>query len=616
MHIGWPKFVIAVVALASGGTATALGFGTIRSSVTLGQPLSLAIPVHLDEGESLSANCASAEVVAGETKLPPGTVSVRVTQGRDASENVLRITTSSVVAEPVLTVTFNAGCPTRMTRTLVLLADPPLVGTDNIVLAPPPVAAVVEPAEAPQAAPDTSVSAAPVAAQTRATPPRQASPRPPRSTAAAVKPRAAPAKPIDAAAAPRPKATAAPRVAARTEPKPRLRLEATEVSYEQATVLAAQEQASAARATASAAEAAMVAAEQRMRAMEAEMKLLRADAKAQTEALLQLRQQMEQRDKPSTLTALLLGLAAALAVLVAWLGWRLHAQAQAPQPDAWWDRAAVEEADDVAAEFRESSRASVAGPLTAAPPPLAMDSESEPAGLDSMLSPPTVPAPTAVTIPPVSAREAEMSRAMSVDEQIDLEQQADFFIALGHDEAAIDLLMAHLRTTGGGSPLPFLKLLEIHRRRNQHEAYERTRVRFNQRFNGVAPEWDADPQAGRTLEDYPQVVRRLQAAWPKPLDAMVDLEAMLFRRGQGAELFDLPAYQEVLFLYQMARDLNQQGSEGIPDVDVLLPMGGGVEPQPTPDDGALELRPIFHLSQPLELNLGGNDGPQDRRSDS
>jgi 23S rRNA pseudouridine2605 synthase len=39
---------------------------------------------------------------------------------------------------------------------------------------------------------------------------------------------------------------------------------------------------------------------------------------------------------------------------------------------------------------------------------------------------------------------------MSVDEQIDLEQQADFFIALGHDDAAIDLLMAHMRSTGGG----------------------------------------------------------------------------------------------------------------------------------------------------------------------
>ena len=146
---------------------------------------------------------------------------------------------------------------------------------------------------------------------------------------------------------------------------------------------------------------------------------------------------------------------------------------------------------------------------------------------------------------------------MSVDEQIDLEQQADFFIALGHDDAAIDLLMAHMRSTGGGSPLPFLKLLEIHRRRGQREAYERTRVRFNQRFNSVAPEWQADPKSGRALDDYPLVIGRIQRAWPAPLDAMAELEAMLFRRGAEAELFDLPAYQEVLFLYQMARDLHQ-----------------------------------------------------------
>jgi len=628
MHIGWPKFVIAVVALAIGGTAAALGFGAIRSNVTLGQPLSLAVPVQLAEGETLSAHCASAEVVAGDMKLAPGAVHVRVTQGRDASESVLRITTSSAVEEPVLTVTVSAGCPARMTRTLVLLADPPLLSTDNVVLAPPPspplVTATAEPVAAPpQTTPGPSVTAAPVARQPSSPPPRQATrpPSPPRSTAAAVTTRAAAVKPkpIDAAAPPQAKAPPVRR-AASAEPKSRLRLDAAQVSFDQAAVLAAQEQASAARAMASAAEAAASVAEQRLRAMETEMKLLRADAKAQAEALLQLRQQLArdqaQRDKPSTLTVLLLGIAAALAVLVVWLGWRLHAQAQAPRAEAWWDRAAVADADDEMAEFREPSRASAAMPRTAGPAPRATEglSElSEQAGLDSMYAPPTVPAPTAVTIPPISARDAEMSRAMSVDEQIDLEQQADFFIALGHDEAAIDLLMAHLRSTGGGSPLPFLKLLEIHRRRGQHEAYERTRIRFNQRFNGVAPEWDADPQAGRTLEDYPKALKRVQATWATPLDAMVELEAMLFRRGTGAESFDLPAYQDVLFLYQMARDLNQLGAAGAAsDVDVLLPMGGvSQEAAPRADDGTIQLRPEFNLGQPLELNLGGNAGRAD-----
>ena len=162
-----------------------------------------------------------------------------------------------------------------------------------------------------------------------------------------------------------------------------------------------------------------------------------------------------------------------------------------------------------------------------------------------------MPAPTAVTIPKppllsqVVSRDEQARGAMSVDEQIDLEQQADFFIALGHDDAAIDLLMAHMRSTGGSSPLPFLKLLEIHRRRGQREAYERTRERFNQRFNGVAPEWQADPKLGRGLEDYALAIGRIQRAWPSPLDAMAELEALLFRRGPEAELFDLPAYHDV-----------------------------------------------------------------------
>ena len=105
MHIGWHQFFVAVVALASGGGSVALGFGPIRSSVVLGQPLNLAIPVALAEGETLSAECASAEVTTGDIKLPPGSVRVRITQGRDSSESVLRISTTSVVEEPVLSVT-------------------------------------------------------------------------------------------------------------------------------------------------------------------------------------------------------------------------------------------------------------------------------------------------------------------------------------------------------------------------------------------------------------------------------------------------------------------------------------------------------------------------------
>jgi hypothetical protein len=69
----------------------------------------------------------------------------------------------------------------------------------------------------------------------------------------------------------------------------------------------------------------------------------------------------------------------------------------------------------------------------------------------------------------------------------------------------------------------------------------------------------------------------LQHVWPQPIDAMAELEALLFRR-DGGELFDLPAYRELLFLYALARDRLDPDDGGAPGpvVDVLLPLGADV----------------------------------------
>src|SRR6185295_12814544 len=101
--------------------------------------------------------------------------------------------------------------------------------------------------------------------------------------------------------------------------------------------------------------------------------------------------------------------------------------------------------------------------------------------------------------------EAATPRELSVEELLDLEQQADFFIALGQEDAAVDLLMSHLRSAGGQSPLPYTKLLEIYKRQGDRSAYERTRARFNRRFNAYAPDWEPGPAGGRALEDYAPV---------------------------------------------------------------------------------------------------------------
>jgi hypothetical protein len=365
------------------------------------------------------------------------------------------------------------------------------------------------------------------------------------------------------------------------------------------------------------------AAQRRLSEVEAELARVRADAKAQTEALVALRKQLAldqaQRERQALITPLLVVALVVLGLVAGWLALRSRRQS-VPGRD-WWDASRqppVSRIDTSSSRHGESqfgssdiAQPSRRGPLS---PGLAPPAEPKPEppsdAPDSRYAPPTLP-PAAALRPPAIVdrereREEEANRAMSVDEQIDLEQQADFFIALGHDEAAIDLLMAHLRSTGGGTPLPFLKLLEIHRRRGDREAYERTRVRFNQRFNSVAPDWNTDPKSGRLLEDYPLTIGRVQAAWHSPLDAMAEIEALLFRRGTGAEMFDLPAYQEVLFLYTLARDLHnaEKPADAGEAVDVLLPIGGvTAAAAAVVPEGTITLRPEFNQGKALSLDL-------------
>ena len=159
-------------------------------------------------------------------------------------------------------------------------------------------------------------------------------------------------------------------------------------------------------------------------------------------------------------------------------------------------------------------------------------------------------------------------REVSVEELIDLEQQAEFFVVLGQDDAAVDLLESHVQAVSA-SPLPFLKLLEIYQRLGRHADYERVQTEFNQRFNAHAPAWEADLQHGHELVDYPGVVERLQALWSVPAKAMEALEKSLTRPESEPDTFELPAYRELLFLYAVARDLSERELGERPRVDLL-----------------------------------------------
>jgi len=660
----------------------------------LGQLLDFEVTVRGEPGEVTNAECASAEVVFGERRVPAHAVRVQVEPtGVDRAR--IRVRSTLVVDEPVVSVRLTTGCNPRVARQFVLLTDLPVdpaaasgsgvpSGSAAAASEPQQAAPVATPPQAldPAAAPtrDAASARAPTGAaarplpEGRSTAARRKEPRPATVRAAATRAPTRVANPAAARGAPEP----APRLMLEAAEPPSAVGVATPSAAESAVVeqalLAVAQAAEAARAAASAASAAAA----RIQSLESTVTQLQDDKQRQTAATAAMRSELASSQRESRWFKPLMWGSLALTVLSGAIGWHLGGVHRRRQLE--WQRMAFERAGNsrhaegdgpMAGQGRPSgfgrsahdagaaskfdrdagvsafagaparpqttpahARARDPGPVTlpaaaargrSAAPAVVQDSAfgratTAPIPLVTQEVPPAtaVPAHPAPAARPLAERpserpsertevlppslrlpeaEAAQSRDVSIEELIDLEQQAEFFIVLGQQDAAVDLLVEHLRETGGGSPLPYLKLLEIHRRRGEQAAYERTRSRFNQRFNAYAPEWGSDLNAGRALDAYPEVMPRLQQVWGKPLDAMAELEALLFRKSRG-DLFELPAYREVLFLYALARDLLDREAVGSASVDLLLPITEGAEFSPT--------APQPYLG--LEGELGPNSG--------
>jgi hypothetical protein len=621
--------VVAAPALWLCTVAAAIGLGPVPSSVALGQALDMAVPVRLDAAEQLGAECVAVEVWAGESKLPPNQVQMRV-EAANGEGAVIRIATTRAIDEPLVTLQLAAGCTSRVSRRFVVFADPGKPPPVPVGLLPAAATVAEAQREGPASvSPALANEAAPVAADvTAAVPAATGLPaaamvtqrRTPRAARAVARRGTADVRPRAHA----PRAAAAP-VVQRVAPvdvvrreRPRLLLEPAERPLAQtAAAAAAIDEALAvvaqAASSARAAAAAAASANQRAASLEQALTIARRDASARDAEVEALRERLGRSRDASGWVGPMLVLIAVLAAAALWLAWRLralqHSHAQA------WARASAQAGREAA--VKQSS------PL----PLIPTDSPTLPARNSTMLAPQTAPMAMhpdpqtlaaeataaaerstmrTLPLPPSVSTDAHSPRDVSIEELIDLEQQAEFFVALGQDMAAIDLLVAHLRSTGGGSPLTYLKLLEIYSRVGDRDNYERTRARFNQRFNAYAPDWGTDLAHGRSLEDYEGVLPRLQEAWPRPLDAMAELEALLFRKSRG-ELFDLPAYREVLLLYSVARDLLDREPVDRGNVDLLLPLEAGVAAAGTPAIGNSRARSEVpddeRPTAPLDLDL-------------
>ena len=620
--------VAVVVSLMGAGTpAWSLGFGRPVSRAILGETFNVTVPVRLESFEEIADDCLAADVFFGDDKVSSQAVTATLLPGQ-GTERTVRVSTTTLINEPVVTLYLAAGCKAKVTRKFVAFADPPMSFSAPTVSSPAPVSAPV--ASTSPVTSSSGLSATSVSNEAVVKPVSRAERRAATATgkaATGVRKGAAP----DSAAPARPKDREA--LSARLDPRPakapaegaRLVLDPVEVDAVVAPALTMtssmgalgdidSQEARDRRAAAAALWAAMNASpeqlardRQRMQELEQRLAKLQQDATAAREQVLSMESRVREAEGAPLSNPLVMGLGGAVLLLGGALGFVVWRQRKLGAQASWWNEGAPSpdgpEAPEAAPDGPSASLAEPVLDRTVAEfvpvvPPAAPAADrgahqrTNEAGAPAAAMPRTMPAglvPAKTPTPPaiqrpslIKSESQEAVREITVEELIDLEQQAEFFVVLGQDDAAIELLESHVHNTSGASPLPYLKLLEIYQRLGRRGEYEEVQADFNGRFNAYAPSWDADLQHGHALEDYPGVVERLQQLWSQPAQAMDVLEKSLTRPDDSVETFDLPAYRELLFLYAVARDLSERDAQERSPVDLLQQeasnlMNGGAE---------------------------------------
>lgn len=553
-----------VALLACSHQAAALSSGPARGAALIGRVLQVAIPVTWERGEP--PPCVRAELLQGES--PGGPLRWRLDRSSE-SGGLLRLTSVLPVQEPVVTVQIALGCAQQYARDYVLLAEPPNEARDAqaaaetgadlpVALAPltlspaATLAAVASPAETPAmprgdatSRPARAAAAAPAPppqrAQRASAPPTRSAPAPQRREAA---PRVAGAKPAAAPARPS---------------GPRLTLEPIDIAIDDAPLL---------RLTSTLAPGALAAGGGALRGAEArglfralniapEQLAAQAQAAVALQAELKSMRELVQRygaesrattqrlEQVSGERDLMLNLLLALVVLLGggfgyllWLRSRETAVLR-----KWWED---EHGGPPASRAPKASLPAVVGHTVA------------PATAESTIPTAEPPAPDAAP-PPAEAvdlpdfLDLDEGRTLTAEELLGLKEKADFFLAVGQPEKAVQLLESQLHEHTS-SPFVWLDLLDLCRRLERRDDYERLRIAFQKLFSARMPAFEAAMPESNGLEDHPRALSRITQLWGTPRVLKVIEDSLFEEAKPGSITFDLEASRELLLLYGIASE--------------------------------------------------------------
>jgi len=556
--------------LLAAANSIAMSLGRHRGATLIGRPLDLSVQAVLEAQDDVASLCLDADVFFGDNKVDKSRIRVTAEKASPTAQDaVIRIRSTSLVDEPVVTLYLRVGCQQKTERRYVTLAD-----------------------LAPDAVPDKSVANSSVpSGRTQMVSPMQVSP-PQLTLPASASPtvNVSVTKPV--------KKTTRSADAANPGPtnRSRLKVESLAVSIERdpqlkssAELLSAPASSPQERSAAAALWRALTAQPQdilrdaeKRQSLESTVRSLQSQSQKNQQSINELGTKLERAQSERYANPLVYALAFFLLLALSglaylnrdqWLRrrfavgdvpwWRKKNESQQGPHNPWVDSEAAVEGSDFGpkADLRTATRKrKSAVPLKAgqAAPELDMDLGR----LDS-ISPLRRSSPDSDSVPPLASKfrtdfapsMTQPSRAVKAEELFDVQQQADFFVSIGNHEQAIEVLRSHIGEGVETSALVYLDLFNLYHQLERKADYAALREDCNRLFNTNIPVFDLYTNAGPGLEVYQMAMSRIESLWPSP-KVLEIIEESIFRRPEThAEAFNLEAYRELLMLYAVAKEI-------------------------------------------------------------
>lgn len=583
--------------LLTAASSMAMSLGRHSGATLIGRPLDLSVQAVLEAQDDMGSQCLEADVFYADNKVDKSRV--KVTLEKSAStlpQALIRVRSSVLVDEPVVTLYLRVGCQRKTERRYVTLADlASEVAPDKNTLVPMPLAAPIKSAVVSPL--DAAVSTA------EATKPRtEKSAKRSRSGTLAPKEQAdsgnAPSGDVvsvpllkDQDQTPRTTRVRAPTATqgskAATSAKSRLKLEPLDLVIERdpklkasAELLSTPAANSQERAAASALWRALSAQPQdilrnteKLQALENSVRGLQAQRQKTLLSIDDLNVKLQQAQAERYANALVYALVALLLVAMVGLAFLLRSQLFGHRGKSgdkpWWRKNEAYEnqqkawLDSLPAHKEHELSASRAGAvpksaLVDIDVDFDLDPVSEKSGSIRATRIPNFADEVIFTPKHASGFGSSVmhpTRAVMAEELFDVQQQADFFLSIGQPEQAIEVLRSHIAENIEASALVYLDLFNLYHQLQRAVEYDNLRVIFNQRFNTLVPTFELYTDKNLGLESYQLALSRIEALWPSA-KVLEIIEESLFRRPDTtAEAFNLEAYRELLLLYAVAKEI-------------------------------------------------------------